>query len=622
MDRGLSKLCRLPIFNDRFAAMLILLGITSVEFVTAFSAKTGVQFSHAVMNLAPAMTQELDDAKSKQVLEQVANSGDLLELFWALVTAAKDTFLAESAVSFGFGQANRPALNAADSSSSSAKKLRTALGRSTVLSANYNVKVQPQAALTPLMEQELILKHKWILRLEGIASAAGSAALYNSPAVDDVLTDEERTKLKRLVLAVGAFRTISFHVRHWERFATWSRAEGLNPYPPSLDLCIKYAMFLDAQECGPTVIPSARAAIAWVCSRIQMQAPALEGPEIKAIEMKVVELRAQEVKEAVPLPLDLVRELELHFHRSSATAPKKAVFIGWILCLLYASLRFNDGVHVKPSSLELKDNILYGLCWQTKVERKRRGTKFAIAAVGLIGPEELDDDGFGFKPWLLVFLELFEIHAAGDRDFWMFEMSDSENFTPNTPISYTRGLRFLKLVLAESVLRSNFAIPRKVVLSKILEQVTWHSLRVTLLDAAVHAGVDALPISMQANHATTDLVVKYTRERRQVPLQMVGKLLSDLRHNWHPRSEALVPIQDEFSEDEPDELLPQFYVKKGVAHSRLIVHPKFHVTSKDDLTKLACNMLQISECEPIGAALPDISVLCGRCKASRSDIWP
>ena len=81
MDRGLSKVCRLPLFNAQFSAMLIVLGITSVEFVAAFPATTGVQFSHAVMNLAPAMTSKMDDAESKRVLELVTESGDLLELF-------------------------------------------------------------------------------------------------------------------------------------------------------------------------------------------------------------------------------------------------------------------------------------------------------------------------------------------------------------------------------------------------------------------------------------------------------------------------------------------------------------------------------------------------------------
>ena len=236
--------------------------------------------------------------------------------------------------------------------------------------------------------------------------------------------------------------------------------------------------------------------------------------------------------------MDLVRELELHFHRSVINAPRKAVFIGWILCLLFASLRFNDGVHVKPSSLEFRDNVLYGLCWQTKVERKRRGTKFAIAAVGLIGPEELSEDGCVFRPWLVVFLELFELHAAGDRDFWMFEMTDLDAFSDTAPISYVRGLRFLKATLAEAVIKSQLPDKRRVALSRIIQQTTWHSLRVTLLNAAVHAGVEALPISMQANHANTDLVVKYTRDRRQVPLQMAGKLLGDLRRSWQPSGDS------------------------------------------------------------------------------------
>ena len=98
------------------------------------------------------------------------------------------------------------------------------------------------------MEQELVLKHKWIVRLEEIAAAAGPASLYNSDAVDDVLSPDERVKLKRLVLAVGSFRTISTHVRHWERFSSWARGRGLQVYPPSLDAIHKYVLQLNDQE--------------------------------------------------------------------------------------------------------------------------------------------------------------------------------------------------------------------------------------------------------------------------------------------------------------------------------------------------------------------------------------
>ena len=147
----------------------------------------------------------------------------------------------------------------------------------------------------------------------------------------------------------------------------------------------------------------------------------------------------------------------------------------------------------------------------------------------------------------------------------------------------------------------------------------------TVLNAAVHAGVDALSVSMQANHANTDLVIKYTRDRRQVPLQMVGQLFQDLRKSWSP-APAAAPSQaallDEFSEDEPDGLFPQFYVRKGIVQSRSIEQPKFHVTSKSDFSRLACNKVDLSLCEPLGVHLPDSSVMCKSCMRRRKDIWP
>ena len=164
------------------------------------------------------------------------------------------------------------------------------------------------------MEQELLEKKKWINRLEAIAAVAGVYARFNDPeADDDVLSPEERNKLKKLVLAVGAFRTISFHVRPFERFLGWARSQWLQVYPLSQDLVTKYALDLDGRQCGPTVIPSARAAISWVCSRLSIDPPCLDSLDIKAIELKVVEACAKEVKEAVPLPIELVLFLDSCF---------------------------------------------------------------------------------------------------------------------------------------------------------------------------------------------------------------------------------------------------------------------------------------------------------------------
>ena len=43
--------------------------------------------------------------------------------------------------------------------------------------------------------------------------------------------------------------------------------------------------------------------------------------------------------------------------------------------MIFGSLRFDDACHVDPTKLELTQEALFGLVWQTKTERKRRGTK-------------------------------------------------------------------------------------------------------------------------------------------------------------------------------------------------------------------------------------------------------
>ena len=52
MDRGLTKMCNLPMFTSKFIALLMGLNITTVEFIAAFPSTSGVEFSHAVLDLS------------------------------------------------------------------------------------------------------------------------------------------------------------------------------------------------------------------------------------------------------------------------------------------------------------------------------------------------------------------------------------------------------------------------------------------------------------------------------------------------------------------------------------------------------------------------------------------
>ena len=125
----------------------------------------------------------------------------------------------------------------------------------------------------------------------------------------------------------------------------------------------------------------------------------------------------------------------------------------------------------------------------------------------------------------------------------------------------------------------------------ILQKVTWHTCRVTLLSAAVHEQKDAQAIALQANWKNpSSLVLKYARDRRSIPLRMVGELVQALRHDWQPpiAMEEANDVPQPFSEDEevlgqrPD----QFYVRKAEvgACGRRIMAMKFHVLDASDST--------------------------------------
>ena len=179
-------------------------------------------------------------------------------------------------------------------------------------------------------------------------------------------------------------------------------------FPLSIDLVLKYCLFLYNSGCGPTVIPSVRAALSWVCSRLIITLPDLSDPRLLALDAKVVEERGKELKESQPVPVVLVAILEIFVMTVADKWPIMALFGGYVLCMIFASLRFDDALHARSAALQFTNGVLYGVRWQTKVERMRRGTKFAIASLGIVGPEKIVHIMPTARPWLEVFWELLQ----------------------------------------------------------------------------------------------------------------------------------------------------------------------------------------------------------------------
>ena len=203
-----------------------------------------------------------------------------------------------------------------------------------------------------------------------------------SPSAE-ILSNKERSRLQLLVLTSGAPATVSNYIRKFEKMEMWAANSSFALYPFSDDKFLKYCLVLDAKECGPTVIPSLRTAIRWVAFKVNLEIPSLDTAAVEALEKAVCDKRGKPLKEAIPFPIPAVAAMEkfvIHDEFNEAE-----IFVWWILCMVFASLRFDDAIHVKPHEIEFKDEGLFGVSWQTKTERKRRGTKFVVPDVSFAG---------------------------------------------------------------------------------------------------------------------------------------------------------------------------------------------------------------------------------------------
>ena len=433
MDLPLRRLCGLPVFFG-LEVLLGKLQFVCVEKFLAIDAKCSDEFTAELVGVAPFLLEGLDPAETESLLDTILKKREQLAQLWQVIVAGAQGFLWENARAHGFGQADWGRTG----SSSSINTLKRGLSSSSLRELNTRSPKKPIVKPIPedptvvsLKGKEASAKLKWIVRLESIAEAAGKFSRLNQEAEDLVgaLTPLEKHRMRRLVLGVGSFRTMNAHIRHWERLADWSVGARLEVYPLDIDVLLKYLMTLDDRGCGPTVITSVRSAVSWIGSRLQMDVPNTFDARIKALEQKVIEERAKEIREAVPFPVLLVKAMEVYVHFKLQDDSVYSLYVGWVLCMIFASLRFNDACHVSPDSLELKDEGLYGLAWQTKVDRRRRGTKFVVTNASFSG-----------LPWLEEWWKVFNNICPGSRDFWMLEVGSEKHFLPE-PTTHARGLQ-------------------------------------------------------------------------------------------------------------------------------------------------------------------------------------
>ena len=602
-DRWVSKVLALPIFSARFSDALVKSPLANLALVASIEVQSGAEFVQKISEWASAM----DGSVAEALLAEPA----MLDQFWGVARAIEKMFFESTTTQLGFGLCERAQAHRALSDADVLRK-RAAIQAlvQKPMKVPRKLKTDPSVASgsTPLLDMEQAERHRWAARLEAIGRRAGNwAKLFEPKSDDQELTPTETAKLRQLVLTSGAHRTMSAHVRVWERWELWAASVGLSLYPLSLDKVLKYCLWLDQQECGPTVIPSVRSSIRWVSSRLAIECPDLDDAQLVALQKEVVLNRATTLKEAVPVPMEVVRCMELYVAANDVPDAAR-LFVWWWLCLIYASLRFDDGIHVSPKELAFTDDGLFGVSWQTKVERKRRGTKFVVPIVSLSGVE-----------WLAIGWDLFDAPSL-DRDFWMPDLNSREEFR-NQPPEHARSVQWLK-VLSRAALE-RFVPARNFPAGKVREwaatigKFTAHSARVTMLDAAVHAGRSTEEIGLQANWKNPGpLVLKYTRNRSSVPANMVQELVREMLALEHPHQES-----EEVFLDTPEALsmgCPEFFLKQPAPGS--YYDYRYHCSHETDQERTACNKFLLEECCSMGTVLPDLSVFCKACSRARPEI--
>jgi hypothetical protein len=344
-----------------------------------------------------------------------------------------------------------------------------------------------------------------------------------------------------------------------------------------------------------------------------MTEPDLNAEEILGIRDQVREEAGKALKEAPAVPEGVIVALEIMVCSQGSNVLR--AYAWYLLCMIYASLRFDDANHVDPAKLDVDtlDQALYGVSWQTKTERTRRGVKFAVPNASMSG-----------NSWLEVGYQAFrkEHQSEHQRDYWMpnHKMAKSAQggvslrVEPGEPMKYTESLIAAKYLMNNALIRTSKQTPE---LQEKIKGLTWHSMKVTMLQAMAAAETDPLAIVLQGHWKDPKgaMVLKYARNRMAIPVRTIKALTERAAKAWKPDLEPEDgPIMDYDSDNEVN----QFYI--AVTDPTKLHLAKYHAESLKTPGKTACLKHDLHLIEHVGPECPDVQTLCKSCAANRPDL--
>ena len=174
---------------------------------------------------------------------------------------------------------------------------------------------------------------------------------------------------------------------------------------------------------------------------------------------------------------------------------------------------------------------ILGVAWQTKVDRRKRGTKWGATRGTFSGVD-----------WSSSWIEVYESKKPtmgppiGTMDYFMDAPNeDMTDLMRGVPFEYAVAVKFFVVICLKA------GIPANEIIAGL------HHLRALLVTLNAHHGASESELMILGNWRTNAMPSTYTAHAREIPLALNQRLIADTKKGWAPNYEGAkaisVPMQ-------------------------------------------------------------------------------
>ena len=339
------------------------------------------------------------------------------------------------------------------------------------------------------------------------------------PAMAAVMGDGDDHQEFLHLLGDARFSTLRQRCLFFERL----KKQDLLQVPSTESAVRQMLSKLQAAECTPNYIQQAWDTLKWFSSKFQTLDESLQRLQSKkkSLQEALVSTTSTPQRKAVVPSREVIWALEKGAAAVGAVSHSKGVqareaidafIMGLVRFQVGCCARFNDMQHTSPGTLKVTTSTIEMMAWQTKTVS---AFKIKKNPVPLIAPKLSLSGVDWWTDWVETLKTLFALERFQDMDYLIPTLSkDFQGVIPR-PGSSDRSLRWLK----ETLIRHGVA-------QELVQPLSWHSFRVFIPDCAYQLGIPRTQRQYLGNWQTESTADIYTREKRNVVVDIWGKFKS------------------------------------------------------------------------------------------------